>query len=312
MDRRIHNILAQITGEQDEAKQAALKDRSNAILGEHFRRNTADFEEFAWDITGLIWADLMAEDIVPQIIQTKTVALNEVDYIEEDLRGGRAYWQGKGGQILSSIIRAERQFMPREEMATALDLHQDEIVTNFWGTFDKLVAQLQEKLRQLPTFRLVELIQKAILGGATFGEFAYATLTGAQLDAVIGPVAQKSKGQVTLIGTKVAVRLLSNVGLEFSNEVKTRIFDTGQIGVYKGYPVVQVENFENFEGRFVLPNDEIWIVGMNAGRLTYYGNEPKVQQLPKPGFYTRWETARDAGMLLYGSKKGRIGRIVFT
>jgi len=312
MDRGIFNILAQITGEQDPAKQAALKDRSNKLLGEHMRRHPADFEEFAWDITGLIWADIMAQDIVPQIIEVKTVALNEVDYIEEDLRGGRAYWQGKGGQILSSIIRAERQFMPREEMATALDLHQDEIVTNFWGTFDKLVAQLQEKLRQLPTFRLVELVQKAILSGSTFGEFAFASLTGAQLDAVIGPVAQKSKGQVTILGTQVAVRLLANVGLEFSNEVKTRIFDTGQIGVYKGYPVVQVENFENFEGDFVLPNDELWIVGQNAGRLTYYGNEPKVQQLPKPGFYTRWETARDAGMLLYGAKKGRIGRIVFT
>lgn len=311
MDPRIFNILAQITGESDETKQAALKDRTNVLLGRHFQRHPWDFQEFAWDITGLIWSDLMAQDIVPQIIQVKTVGLTEVDYLEEDLRGERAYWQGKGGQILSSIIRTERQFMPREEMATALDLHQDEIVSNFWGTFDKLVGQLQEKLRQLPTFRLVELLQK-VTSGATYGTFPYASLTGAQLDAVIGPVAQKSKGQVTIVGTQVAVRLLANVGLEFSNEVKTRIFDTGQIGVYKGYPVVQVENFENFEGRFVLPNDELWLVGQNAGRLTYYGNEPKVQQLPKPGFYTRWETARDAGMLLYGAKKGRIGRIVFT
>jgi hypothetical protein len=312
MDPRIFNVIDRINGEQDPGQQALLKERSNPMLGDHFRRHPVDLEEFAWDITAVVWADIMQEDIVPQVIEVKTVGLADTDYIEEDLRGGRAYWQGKGGQLLSSIIRNERSFMPREEMGTALDIHQDEIATDFWGTFDKFVAQLREKLRQLPTFRLVELVQLAVQGGARFGEFAFNSLTGAQLDAVIGPVAQRSKGQVTILGTQVACRLLANVGLEFSNEVKTRIFDTGQIGVYKGYPVVQVENFENFEGHQVLRDDELWLVGRNAGRLTYYGDTPKVAQRPIPAFYTRWETARDAGMLLYGAAKGRIGRIVFT
>jgi hypothetical protein len=72
---------------------------------------------------------------------------------------------------------------------------------------------------------------------------------------------------------------------------------------------VQVENFEDFAGNFVLPNDEILVVGQNAGRLTYYGPQAKVQQLRLPSFMQRWETARDAGMLLYGAAKGRVGRI---
>jgi hypothetical protein len=37
-----------------------------------------------------------------------------------------------------------------------------------------------------------------------------------------------------------------------------------------------------------------------------------VQQLNLPSFYLRWESARDAGMLLYGVDKGRIGRIKLT
>jgi hypothetical protein len=82
--------------------------------------------------------------------------------------------------------------------------------------------------------------------------------------------------------------------------------------VYKGYPVVEVENFEDFAGNLVLPTNELWVVGQNAGRLTYYGNQAKVQQLARPAFYVRWETARDAGMLLYGINRGRIGRIVLT
>jgi hypothetical protein len=76
--------------------------------------------------------------------------------------------------------------------------------------------------------------------------------------------------------------------------------------------VVEVENFEDFAGNLVLPTNELWIVGQNAGRLTYFGAQAKVQQLPRPAFYVRWETARDAGMLLYGIGRGRIGRIVLT
>ena len=106
----------------------------------HFQRHTNDLEELAFDLLNLAWSDAMAEDIVPQLIEVKTVGLGEPDYIEEDLRGMRAYWQGKGGQILSDILRYERAQMPREEMVSAIDFHQDEIATNFWGTFDKLTS----------------------------------------------------------------------------------------------------------------------------------------------------------------------------
>lgn len=312
MDPAIFETLRRIQAEEDAAKRTDLKERSNAGLGQHFQAHPVDLEEFAFDLLNIAWSDAMTQDIVPTIIDVKTVGLGDPDYIEEDLRGMRAYWQGKGGQILSDILRYERNQMPREEMVTALDFHQDEITLNFWGTFDKLVAQSREKLRQLPVTRLIELIQASIIGGTFFGSFAASTLTDDQVDSVVEEVAAKSDGNITILGTRQAVRKLAPVGLAFGDKVAEQIFQTGQIGQYKGYPVVQIENFEDFNGNFVLPNDELWIVGKNAGRLTYYGAVAKVQQLAKPSFYKRWETARDAGMLLYGAQKGRIGRIVLT
>jgi hypothetical protein len=62
----------------------------------------------------------------------------------------------------------------------------------------------------------------------------------------------------------------------------------------------------------VLPNDELFFVGRKAGRLTFYGNDAKTQQLVLPSFWKRWETAKAAGMLLYGAGKGRIGRLKLT
>lgn len=312
MDALVFNTLKAVAAEEDETKRALLMQRSNAALGQHFMRHPADMEEVAYDLLNGAWADAMSQDIVPRVIEVKTVGLGDPDYVDEDLRGLRAYWQGKGGQILSDVIRYERALMPREEMVTAIDLHRDEIALDFWGTFGKLQSQAQEKLRQLPAFRLVELIQAGITAGVTYGTFPAATLSSANIDPILESVANKSKGNITIMGARQSTRALSTIGLEYGDEIKNQVFRTGQIGVYKGYPVVEVENFEDFAGNLVLPTNELWVVGQNAGRLTYFGAQAKVQQLPRPAFYVRWETARDAGMLLYGIPKGRVGRIVLT
>jgi hypothetical protein len=312
MDAAIHQVLQRVAAAENDAQRAERRAETNDELARHFARYNVDMEELAFDLLNLAWADAASSDVLGRLIEVKTVGLGETDYIEEDLRGMRAYWQGKGGQILSDILRYERAQMPKEEIVAAIDLHQDEIRLNFWGSFDKLSSQAREKMGIVPIERLVELVQAAITAGVYFGTFAAATLTDDQVDSVLDEVALRSGGQVTIVGTPVATRKLARVGLDFGDNISEQIFRTGFVGIYKGYNVVQVENFENFEGDFVLPNDELWIVGRRAGRLTYYGEAAKVQQLQLPSFYRRWETARDAGMLLYGAQKGRIGRIVLT
>jgi hypothetical protein len=312
MDALIFNTLKAVAAEQDADKRAVLMAQSNPTLGEYFMRHPADMEEVAYDLLNRAWSDAQAEDILPRVIEVKNVGLGDPDYVDEDLRGLRAYFQGKGGQILSGVIRYERQQMPREEMVASIDLHRDEINLDFWGTFQKLQTQAREKMDQLPTQKLVELIQAGITAGNTYGTFAAATLDDSQIDPIIEYVANRSKGNVTIIGTRQATRSLSNIGLQFGDNLAEQVFRTGQVGVYKGYPVVEVENFEDFAGNLVLPTNELWVVGQNAGRLTYFGPNAKVQQIPRLGFYVRWETARDAGMLLYGIGRGRLGRIVLT
>ena len=312
MDSQIFNTLQRVQSEQDEGRRAELMLETGPELAQHFLRTPADLEELAFDLFNQAWADAVDDSVLSNVIEVKTVGLGDTDWIEEDLRGLRAYWQGKGGQIRSDIIRYERTTMPREEMVTAIDMHQDEVATDFWGMLGKLSSHASEKLRLLPVQRLVQLVQSGI-GGSYYGQFAASTLTAAQVDSILNPVSLKVDGNVTILGTQHAVRKLAAVGLDFGDFVKQDIFQTGIIGVYKGYPVVQVaNNAEDFDGAFVLPNDELWLVGRNAGRLTYYGATPKVQQLRLPSFYFRWETARDAGMLLYGAAKGRIGRIKLT
>ncbi len=312
MDAIIERAMAEVAACTDDDRRQAMMQESGEMLGEYFTRHPADMEEVAFQLFEIAWSDAMEEDILPKIIDTKNVGLGETDWVDEDLRGLNAYWQGKGGQILSDVLRYERTQMPREEMATAIDLHRDEVLLEFWSTYEKLMAQAEEKLRQLPIFRLIELIQTGITAGATYATAPAATLTAANIDPVIDFVAQRSKGKVTIVGARNAVRILSNVGVQFGYNVAEKVFDAGQVGVYKGYPIVEVENFENFAGNLVLPVNELWVVGQNCGRLTYFGNQPKVQQLARPGFYVRWETARDAGLLLYGIGRGRLGRLVFT
>jgi hypothetical protein len=311
MDAQVLATLEAVNAESDEARRQDLRDQSNAALSSHFsaQQNFADLTELAFELLNITWSDVMTNDIVQQLIEVKTVGLGDPDYVEEDLRGMRAYWQGKGGEIFSDIIRYERATMPKEEMVAAIDLHQDEIKLDFWGTFDRLVGQARDKLSQLPTERLIELVRTGITASPFYGQFAGATLTDVQVDSILDQVASKSKGQCTIVGTRVGVRKLAVVGLDFGPNIQERIFQTGQIAGYKGFPVVQIEQFEDFSGNNVLPDDEIWFIGRNAGRLTYYGDTAKVQILPLSAFGQRWETGRDAGVLLYGAPKGRVGRL---
>ncbi|GAC1522475.1 MAG: hypothetical protein NVS3B1_07910 [Marmoricola sp.] len=314
MDPQVFATLKRVRDEQDASKVEELKAQSNENLAKFFVHpgNAADLEELAFDLLNITWQDTMDTNVINQIIEVKTVGLGDPDYVNENLRGMRAYWQGKGGQILSDIIRYERATMPKEEQVAAIDMHQDELALDFWGTLDKLVTQANEKLSQLPVTRLIELIQAGVAVTPYFGNFASATLTDTQLDPILEAVAQRSKGKVTILGSRQAIRKLTSIGLDFGPALQQQIFETGEIGRYKGYPVVQVENFEDFAGNLVLPIDELWLMGQNAGRLTYYGAQAKVQQLRLPSFYLRWETARDAGMLLYGASKGRVGRVVLS
>lgn len=313
MDPQVFATLERIAKEKDNSARQRLMEQSEAALAAHFSSaaNISDLTELSFDLVNIAWADAMAEDIVSQIIEVKTVGLADTDYLDDDLRGLRAYWQGKGGQILSDVLRYERAFMPREEIVTAIDGHQDQFATNFWGSFERLRTQSNEKVRQAPVFRLVELIRAAITGGVYYGTFAAATLTDDQVDSVLDQVLARN-GRASLLASPMGIRYLSRVGMEFGQNIQEQIFRTGIIATYKGQPVVQVENFEDFAGNFVLPNNEIWVVGNKAGRLTYYGEQAKVQILQLPSFMRRWETARDAGMMLYGTNQGRLARIVLT
>lgn len=312
MDALVERALAEVAACTDEDRRQQMMRESNAALGAHFVRNTADMEELAFQLFDIGWSDMMGQSVLPQVIDVKTVGLGDVDWVDEDLRGMRAMWQGVGGQILSDVLRYQRTLMPRQEMVAAIDLHRDEITLDFWNSFAKLQAQCNEKISQLPVQQLISLIQAGITSGSTYATAAASTLTAANVDPVIDFVAQRSKGNVTLLGARNAIRIFSNLGVQFGPNMAERIFTAGQVGVYKGYGLVEVENWEDFAGNLQIPVNEIWVVGQNAGRLTYFGGDAKVQQLPRPGFYVRWETAKPAGMLLYGIGRGRLGRIVFT
>jgi hypothetical protein len=315
MEQRILNILQRVQGEQDDTRRAELMADTNEELAQHFARYRLDLEELAFDLFNLAWSDVQRSDLANILLDVKTIGLADVDYIEEDLRGMRAYFQGKGGQIRGDIIRYERQLMPREELVTAIDMHVDEIATDFWGFLGKLQAQARQKLGSAPSQRVVELLRAGITGGATYLSIAQSALpdTGpASIDPILYTVAQASNGQATILGTNIAVRRFSDIGLDFGQNVQEDIFRNGIIARYKGFPVAQMENWEDFNGQYVLPDDELFIVGRTVGRVTWYGANAKVQTLARPSFFTRWETARDVGISVYGIGKRRAGRIVLT
>jgi len=94
MELIVERALAEVAAAPDEDRQHVLMRDSNVALGNYFRRHPAEMEEVAFQLFQIAWSDMMAESIVPKVISVKTVGLGDVDWVDEDLRGMTAYFQG--------------------------------------------------------------------------------------------------------------------------------------------------------------------------------------------------------------------------
>lgn len=300
-----------------------LMEQTNAELGEWILHPAGQhyLSELAFQLMGLAWKDGLNDNIIDRIIETKRVALGATDYIDDrTLRGLMAYWQGVGGRIMSGVLRYDQRIpMPKEAMVAAINMHADELATNFWGRLTDLQARAEEKIRMLPVIRLVAMIAEALPTGSTVdgeavsGTYAHATVTEANLDAILLVVGKHSTGGVSILGSENSLAVFGRLGAQYDS-IAERIFTqgTGFIGQYKGRPLVQIENSEDFYGEDILPDNELWFVGNNAGRMTFYGQQAKTQVRNLEAFYQAWETEREAGMLLHGAEVGRVGRVILT
>src|SRR4051794_18166323 len=108
MDALIERVLGEVASCEEDDRRDVMMSESGSALGAHFARNPSDMEELAFALFDIAWRDAMESDVLPQVIEVKNVGLGDVDFVDEDLRGLTAYWQGKGGQILSDVLRYER------------------------------------------------------------------------------------------------------------------------------------------------------------------------------------------------------------
>jgi hypothetical protein len=110
MDALIFNTLRRVQAEADEGRRAELMVETNAQLARHFLHNKQDMEELAFDLFNQAFADVQPGDLTRTLIEVKTVGLGDTDYIEEDLRGMRAYFQARAARscLTSSATSVRR------------------------------------------------------------------------------------------------------------------------------------------------------------------------------------------------------------
>lgn len=309
--------LAKSDEEKDVLALEELKERTGPEIGEYFAANEDEFVNVvARAALNAAWADAVKTDIINNVIETKTISSTQpYDVVEEDLRGLTARWQGVGGEIHSDPIReASFKFGP-EEIVFAHDYHVKDLETDFWGTYGKIVAHGRNKMDGAPVARLLQLVNDSVNNTTNSTQYlttAKAGVVEATIDALVDPISEKSNGRVTILGSRTALAPFGPLSTKYSDQLSDQFYRTGVIGVYKGINLVQVNNYEDEFGRLVLPDNELWIVGENAGRLTWFGSNVRVQTQILPSFHRRLEVAREAGMRLWGGDRGRLGRIVWT
>lgn len=320
MNKTIQGHLVKAAKLKEAGKDTALEEhqeKTGPELGEYFAENEHLYTNVvARAALNAAWADSVKSDIINKVIQTKTVpATQATDTVEEDLRGLTARWQGVGGEIHSDPIRESSFSFGPEAIAFAHDYHLKDLETDFWGSYGKLVSHGRQKMDGAPVARLLNLVNDSVNSGTNSTQYlqtAKASVTDTVIDAILDPVSEKSNGRVTILGSRTALSPFGKLSGQFSDQLSDQYYRTGKIGVYKGVPLVQVNNYEDQFGSLVLPDDELWIVGENAGRLTWFGSTIRTQTQQLAGFHRRLEVEREAGMRLWGGDRGRLARIIWT
>ena len=294
------------TKEENDARRKIME-----AANEEARENWRDPQwraEFAADLTESILEGFEFETLVDKWIVTERIGFNDRSFIEE--RGGlKAFYMARGGYIEASELTSEVSEMPRDMIGVHVSEFEDKFLTNF--------AESAQALRDLSIRRMDAEISRRIrtlLAEAIDSNSPYYTgaagLGKTALDNAISAVRDESKlGEVTIIGRPTMVDQICDFD-GFGNETKEEIRQKGVLGVYHGASIVSLKNFKDEDGNAYIPNNELWVLGRDAGKFTFYGGMLSKEFTELDNWYWHYLGRRDSGLMIHRPERSR--RIVDT
>ena len=247
-----------------------------------------DIEAFASEMQAVNWND-------PE--ERSAIALTILEYVQEDITrydleslmvdvynfniGESPQWITRKG--MKAYVHEPGSYAPRSTITqTILTINTEQISVHPEFELNQLRAGRYGSIadvRQMAVDELLgrkySIIWSTVVGSiastdtnySSFASGATAATKQAALDAAIAYVEDRSPGGVKcIVGRATALQWISTTSL-YSEDTKRQIEMTGNIPVYRGYPVIKLRQYTDGYGNKWISDNEILVLGTGSTKL---------------------------------------------
>lgn len=306
--------MSELFKEKDQTAEAlkAAKARLNEDAA-------ANYQDKAWrqaqaqELSETIYEGFENENLVDLFTEVDRVGLDGRSTISE-VRGLKVFHTARNGYIEESFLHKETMEIEQDFMGFHVVESEDRLRLNFAETADTLVNLGIQRVNTEVNDRVLSTIQTAIPSGHP-SYTAVSGLTLAALNSALSAVKDATLGApVTIVGrvgmTDKIVDELSqnNTYAAFTPETNEDLLRRGQVGVYKGANVVELKNYLDADGNSFFPNNELFVIGRNAGKTAFFGGPQVKEFLEDDSWHWHYILKQSVGVSIVRSD--RIRRIV--
>jgi len=279
-------------------------------------RDNAWMNEQAAAMGEAVYYGFENNNLVDLMTETVRVGKNETVSIAHDIRGLSAFHVARGGYIEESSLHAETDYIRKDQIGIHFVEHLDRLETNFATSAQTLIQLAPQRIDAEINKRVLATAQAAVPSSSPYYT-ATANLTLTQLSAAIAAVEdviEPTAGAPVIVARPQMIRKIRDALTAQNNysmflpETNEDLLRRGQLYTYQGTPILTLKNYTDEFGRSYFPNNELWVVGKDAGKTAFFGT-PRVQQWTDPTVdYWHWSLRTDYGVSIY--RPSHLRRIV--
>lgn len=248
------------------------------------------------------------ETFYDRVIGTERVGFNDRVIIEEET-GLKVFAIAKGGHIEASAMVAESMEIPRDTLAFHVYEFEDKLEANFAKSAATLRSLAVQRLDWGVNKAIKDLIEASIQSGSPY-YWSGASVNKVALDTAIREVRDESEsGSVTIYGRSTVLDQILNFP-GFAEEALEEIRLRGRLGTYRGASLIQVRNWKDEDGVSFIPDNELYVVGSDAGRFAMYGGLKTKDYVEDDNWYWHYIGRQDFGGVVHHPERAR--RLVVT
>lgn len=230
----------------------------------------ADRSAIALTILEYVKEDIQKEDLESLLVDVYNFNIGESpQWVTR--KGLKAYAHEPGSYAPRSTITQKVLTINTEQVSVHPEFELNQLRAGRYGTIADVRTMATEELLG----RKYSIIWSTIIGSIAATADNYATFAGSAtaankllaLDAAIDYVEDKSPGGVkAIVGRYTSLGWITTTSL-WSNQTKHIIETTGNMGEYRGIPIVKLHQYTDGYGNKWIQDDEILVVGTGSTKL---------------------------------------------